>query len=127
MNIENKLHEELVAEFEELSGMEVGSDQYKTTVDGIAKLMDKAIEMERLDQEDKDKTETRDREYELKLKQMAEDRKDRLVKNGLTAASIFGGFVLTVWGALKSWKFEETGTVTSSAGRKFINNLFFKK
>ena len=58
---------------------------------------------------------------------MEDDKKDRLVKNCLTGASILSGIGVTVWGALKSWKFEETGTVTSTAGRKFINNLFSKK
>lgn len=127
MNIENMLRDEIRDELEQLKKMELGTDKYKTTVDGLTKLVDKTIDMKKLEVEQKERAENRDTETDLKLKQMEEDRKDRRVRNGLTAVSILGGFAVTVWGALKSWKFEETGVVTSSAGRKFISNLFFKK
>lgn len=125
--IKTKLHIEIEEGFDKLNGMEIGTDQHKAAVDEIAKLMDRAIEIEKVENEAVDKKETRENEKLLRLKQMADDKKDRLVKNCLTGASILSGIGVTVWGALKSWKFEETGTVTSTAGRKFINNLFSKK
>lgn len=125
--IKTKLHIEIEEGFDKLNGMEIGTDQHKAAVDEIAKLMDRAIEIEKVENEAVDKKETRENEKLLRLKQMADEKKDRLVKNCLTGASILSGIGVTVWGALKSWKFEETGTVTSTAGRKFINNLFSKK
>jgi hypothetical protein len=107
--------------------MEPGTDAHKVTVDGLTKLMDRAIEMEKLDIDAKEKAENRKIDKELKLKQMEEDRKDRIAKNALTAASIFGGFALTVWGTVKSIKFEETGTITTIMGRGFIQKLLPKK
>lgn len=125
--IKTKLHIEIEDELDELSEMEVGTDQHKIAVDELTKLMDRAIELEKVENDAEDKKETRENENTLRLKQMEDEKKDRLIKNCLTGASIISGIGVTIWGALKSWKFEETGTVTSTAGRKFIGNLFSKK
>ena len=58
---------------------------------------------------------------------MEDERKDRLVRNGITIASIVIPTAVTIWGTLKSFKFEETGTVTTTIGRGFINKLIPKK
>lgn len=125
--IKTKLHVEIEEGFDKLNEMEIGTDQHKAAVEELSKLMDRAIELEKVENDAKDKEETRENEKTLRLKQMEDEKKDRLVKNCLTGASILSGIGVTVWGALKSWKFEETGTVTSTAGRKFISNLLSKK
>lgn len=125
--IETKLHIEIEEGFDKLNKMEIGTDQHKAAVDELAKLMDRAIELKKVEDDAEDKRETRKNEKTLRLKQMEDEKKDRLVKNCLTGASILSSIGVTVWGALKSWKFEETGTITSTAGRKFIGNLFSKK
>lgn len=127
MSIERLLRNEIQSEIEELGKTEVGSDQYKATVDGITKLTDRVIEMERLDLEIQEKEASRETEADLKLKQMAEDRKGRIVRDVLTAVGIVVPTVVTVWGALKSWEFEKEGTVTTMMGRGFINKLLPKK
>lgn len=127
MSIKTKLHIEIDEGFDKINEMEIGTDQHKAAVDEIVKLMDRAIELEKVENEAEDKKKTRENDKALRLKQMEDENKDRLVRNCLTGASILGGIGVTVWGALKSWKFEETGTITSTAGRKFINNLFSKK
>ena len=127
MSIKTKLHIEIDEGFDKINEMEIGTDQHKAAVDEIVKLMDRAIELEKVENEAEDKKKTRENDKALRLKHMEDENKDRLVRNCLTGASILGGIGVTVWGALKSWKFEETGTITSTAGRKFINNLFSKK
>lgn len=127
MSIKTKLHIEIDEGFDKINEMEIGTDQHKTAVDEIIKLMDRAIELEKVENDAEDKKKTRENDKALRLKQMEDENKDRLVRNCLTGASILSGIGVTVWGALKSWKFEETGTITSTAGRKFINNLFSKK
>lgn len=116
MNIETMLHEEIAEELKALSDLDFGTDDYKTTVDGVTKLMDRAIEMEKIHADE-----------EWKLKQAKEDRKDRIVKNCMTAAGIIVPTVLTIWGTLKSFEFEKEGTVTTIMGRGFINKLLPKK
>ena len=127
MSIKNLLKEEIESEFRELEKIEVGSDKYKSAVDGLTKLVDRSIELEKIEAERKDKIESREIENEIKLKQMADENKDRLVKNCLTGVSIGSGIVLTVWGALKSWEFEKEGTITSTMGRMFMNCFRLKK
>lgn len=126
-NIETQLNVEMKKEFEELAKMEAGTEKYKTTVDGLTKLMDKAIEIEKIHAEAEEKVENRKAENELKLKQLKSERIDQVTRNAITGVSVVGGFILTVWGTIKSIKFEETGTITTFAGRSFFNKLFLKK
>ena len=127
MSIDTMLREEIQDEITRLGKMELGSETYKTTVDGVTKLLDRANEMKKIDAEARDRAESREIEIQFKNEQMQNDKKDRIVKNILTALSIGGGFVLTVWGANKSWKFEETGTVTNGPGREFMKRIFRMK
>lgn len=126
-NIETLLHEEIQDGFDALSRMERGTEIHKTTVDEVAKLFDKAIEIEKIEIEAKDKAEAREIEARLKQAQMEEDRKDRRFKNGIALGGIVLPLAVTIWGTLKTLKFEEEGTVTTMMGRGFINKLIPKK
>lgn len=97
MEIKNLLEVEIREEFEKLSDMELGSEEHKTAVDGLTKLMDKHIEMERSAIERNDKLVTQEIEHENTVKQMKEERTDRIVKNILTGAGIV--LPLVVYGA----------------------------
>ena len=128
MSIQRLLREEIESEFKELSKITPGGEDYKVAVDGITKLMDRAIEMEKNEIDRQDRIDARDSENEFKTKQMEDEKKDRFVKNLLTGVGTIGGLVVTIWGAKKAWKFEETGTVASPVGRNFINKLIsFRK
>lgn len=123
MEIETMLHKQLATELSEMEKIEIGSDQRRAAVDELTKLMDRAIKMEELGIE----REAKENDRLLKIQQMDEDRKDRLVKNCMTAAGIILPVMLTVWGTLTSLKFEEEGTVTTIVGRGFVNKLLPKK
>lgn len=147
MNQKNRqlLEDEISAEFNTLKDMELGSEQYKTTVDQLTKLMDRSISLEKLDNESDDKVKDResdmnykteqlanDKEYRdsdiaLRKEQMDNDKRDRLIVNIITAAGIIIPSFITVWGTYKTLKFEEQGTVTTIMGRGFINKLLPKK
>lgn len=126
MNIDTKLELEIDSELEALDSMEVGSETYKATVDGLGKLLDRAIELERLEQEYEDKTITRKAEEEFKNRQLKEEKIDRWIKNGLAVTGIVVPTLLTVWGTVVSLNFEKEGTVTTGIGRGFINKLLPK-
>lgn len=123
MSIKTLLHEEIESEFKELEKTQVGSDEYKASIDGISKLIDRSIEISKLEADIKDKEETRELDTQLELKKQKDEYRNKTIANVLTGASIISGIALTVWGTLKSLKFEETGTVTTSAGRNFINGI----
>ena len=95
------LHDEIVSEIVELSKKDTGSEEYQIAVNGVTKLMDKELEWSKLDNEIEQKKLDRDSAERLKLKEIEEDRKDKRVKNTLTAVSVIGGFGLTIWGGIE--------------------------
>ena len=121
------LHEEIENQFYGLEGIEIGSEAYRNAVDGLSKLMDREIEISKLQAEREDKLESRAIETRLKNRQLMDDKTDKIIRNGLTAAGLVVTAGLTVWGTLKTFKFEETGTITSSIGRGFIQRLTPRK
>lgn len=132
MSVKNLLREEITDEIGHLSKMEVGSEDYEKTVNGLTKLVDRLNEMEKIEMEKTNsnvENECKIEENDLKRQQLEDDKKDRLIRNGITGVSVIGGLAVTVWGAVKTFKFEETGTITSQAGRQFINKAinFLKK
>lgn len=127
MEIETLLHKEIVRELNELGGLDIGSDAYRAAVDGSSKLLDRAIELEKISIDSQEKAENREVEEKLKQTQMKEDRIDRWIKNGLSAAGIVLPIMLTVWGTKKSFEFEKEGTITTIMGRGFIQKMLPKK
>lgn len=113
MEIESMLYERIAQDFENIKGMEVGSEEYKNAAATLNQFMDRAIEMEKIHVDKEDKLEIRE-----------DERKDRLIKNIFTGVNVLGGIVLVIWGTNKTIKFEETGTITTSAGKKFTNKIF---
>jgi len=126
MSLKTQLHDEIQSELSDISELEVGSDQHRTAVDSVTRLWDRMNESEKLEIEKKERAENREIDLDLKLRQMEEERKKRIIQNFIDVGGIVTTLGLTVWGTLKTLKFEETGTVTTTAGRNFINKLFRK-
>lgn len=127
MNIEHLLYDEMETEFTKLIDKEPGSDEHKAIVDELVKLMDRAIEMEKVNIDCQDKTEIRENEQTLKKQQFEDEKRDRLIKNIISIAGIALPLMVTIWGTKVSLKFEEEGTFTTLMGRGFINKLLPKK
>ena len=127
MNIEHLLYDEIETEFEKLRDKKPGSDEHKAIVDELVKLMDRAIEMEKVNNDCDDKTEIRENEQALKKQQFEDEKRDRLIKNIISVAGIALPLLVTIWGTKVSLKFEEEGTFTTIMGRGFINKLLPKK
>lgn len=128
-DIKSLLKKEIEAEFLELEKMQIGTDDYKTSVDGITKMIDKSIEISKIEADIDSKKEALDVETDLELKKQKNEHFNKMIVNILSGASIVSGVALTIWGTYKTLKFEETGTVTTTAGRNFINSVvkFFTK
>lgn len=121
------LEAEIETELERLEDMEPGSDEYKLTIDGVTKLIDRKIEMDKNEEEFNEKRLSRLSENESKEKR---SKLDKISTIGAIAVPVFifvGETIRIIWGTNKTLKFEETGTVTTNAGRSFINKLFSKK
>lgn len=116
MNMKTMLDVEIEERINKLANMELGTKEYNDAADGIATLMDRRLKIEELEM------------TELKNeKQASEERKSRLWKTIIDAGLGIAGIGVTIWGAKASFKFEETGTITTQAGKKFIDKLFFRK
>ena len=123
MSIQNLLRAEIQTEMEELNKIQLGTEEYRARIDGLTKLIDREIEIEKLSIDDH----VKDEELRMKREQMEQERRDRWIKNGITIGGILIPAGITIWGTLKSLKFEETGTVTTVMGRGFLNKLLPKK
>ena len=128
MSLEILLDKELESSINSLEDIPLGTEEYKASVDAITKLLDKSIELKKLEIEADDKIKTREFEESIKTQQMECERKDRIIKNWLTGASIVIPAGCGIWGFIKSIKFEETGTITTLSGRNILGSILkFKK
>lgn len=116
MNIEEMLDDDLVSESAKLRTTPYDDKNYGTVSDTVGMLYDRKIELEKV------KNEQLFREQQLR-----DEKKDRLIKNLLSAAGIVLPLAVTIWGTKVSLKFEEEGTFTTIMGRGFINKLLPKK
>ena len=116
MDIEKMLHDEITTDFEKLKEADFGTDEYRSGVDSVAKLMDRAIELKKIDSD-----------AELKKAEQTNEKRNRLVGHILTGVTTAAGLALTIWGTKASFEFEKEGTVTTIMGRGFINKLLPKK
>lgn len=127
MTIEKLLHEEIESEFKDLVNLKLGSDEYKTTVDGLTKLVDRAIKIDELNVDEQNKIDSRETETNLKQQQIDNERRDQKVRNGISIAGIVIPVAVTIWGTIKTLKFEQEGTITTNAGREFMKRIFSRK
>ena len=129
MDINDLLLEEIEQEFNDLKDVEMGTEKYKASVDGLAKLVDRAIELRKIDADRNDKEselDIRSKDLELREQRDKYDKIDQLIRNGISIAGIVIPTVVTIWGTLKTFQFEEEGSITTNIGRGFINKLLPK-
>ena len=129
MDIDDLLLEEIEQEFSGLKDVEMGTEKYKASVDGLAKLVDRAIELRKIDADRNDKEselDIRSKDLELREQRDKYDKIDQLIRNGISIAGIVIPTVVTIWGTLKTFQFEEEGSITTNIGRGFINKLLPK-
>ena len=156
MSVKELLAKEIEDGLAILKDTEMNSDEYKTEVDSLVKLIDRfntmtqnelsnaekaraqaneqALNDARLKLEREIKFEqlyaekaAQEREYVLKVKQAEDEKKDRFIRNIMTGAGIIIPTGVTIWGVLKSFEFEKEGTVTTILGRGLINKLLPRK
>ena len=111
----------------EIKSMEVGSDEHRAAVDSLTKLVDRIIELEKLEVEAENRDTDRANENYYRELEMKSNRKDRIIKDVITVAGIVVPATLAIWGTFVTLEFEKEGVVTTTAGKIFISKLFPKK
>ena len=126
MGIKNILREELEKELKELSRMQIGTEQYKITVDGITRLSDRIIELEKLESENAVKdfeNIVRTEEQDLKREQLKSEKRDRVVKNVITVGTAVLSVAVYALAFIASTNFEREGSFTTEGGKNSIRQL----
>lgn len=144
-NIKELLNEEIAAEIQAISSLDSGSEKKSKAIEDLAKLYRLRIEESKneLDAEDKRSRRTLEseasiREHEIKQSQLDEQikadeqfkscqlneqMKDRYFKVGIAAAELLIPLMFYGIWMRKGFKFEETGTYTSTTFRGLFNRF----
>lgn len=125
MEYENLMAEEIARK---VAGLELikDSNDYEKAVKAIVAMSNVVHDSRKLELEMDEQSIRLDNEYDIKIKQLDETKKSRIVNIGLGVAGIVVPTVITVWGTIKTLKFEQTGTITSNMTRNFTSRLFKK-
>lgn len=128
--IDELLNEEIADEIKALSELEAGSNEKSAAIENLTKLYKLRIEENKSSWDADDKYNRRimdeksnDKDDEIKQKQLEEQVKDRYFKVGIAAAELMIPLMFYGIWMNKGFKFEETGTITSSTFKGLINRF----
>lgn len=121
------LDEELESQFEEVHKISLGTDESKIAIDGVTKLADRSIELEKLRIQEEDLAEKRNMDYELRSEQIKKEHFRGMIDIGTKVLIGLGGLALSVWGTIYTTNFEREDNYTTSASRSWIGSLFKPK
>ena len=129
-NIDELLSEEIAAQIKALSDLQSGTKEKSTAIDDLTKLNKLRIDENKSVWDADEKYNRRmmdgesvDKDDEIKQKQLEEQVKDRYFKVGIAAAELMIPLMFYGIWMNKGFKFEETGTFTSSTFKGLINRF----
>lgn len=129
-SIKDLLNEEISKEIQALSGLNPGGKEKSTAIDDLTKLYKLRIEESKNEWEYDEKynrrvmeDEASARDEEMKRTQLSEQVKDRYFKLGIAAAELMIPLMFYGIWMKKGFKFEETGTYTSTTFRGLFNRF----
>lgn len=123
MSIKHDLIEEFTNQLGEVGKMEVGTEKYKIAMDGVTKLADRIIEIEKCEAENDIADETRISNELSKSEELRIDKRDRIIRNTIEAVKVIGGFGLTAWAFVAAMNFEKEGVLTTEGGKSALRSL----
>lgn len=112
MRISTKLSMEIDDDLDVMAKMEKGSEQHKVLLDGVDKLLAKAIEIERIE----------DERIEKEAARKARQR-EHMIDTAVKVVDIGLKTIVIGWGTVLCLNFEKTGAVTSRIGGGYLNAL----
>ena len=128
--IKNLLNEEIKNQINTISSMNVGDENYSKAVDSLVKLHKLRIEetksindSENLSYKRETDEETCKLNEEIRQEQLSEQKKDRYIRIGLDVAGLLVPIMFYSAWMRKGFKFEETGTFTSTTFRGLFGHF----
>ena len=122
-DIRELLGEEIKKEIRNLSSLESGSKEKSTVIEDLATLYRLRIEETKNELDFDEKYDSRASEQQLKKDQLDEQVKDRYFRLGVEAASILLPMMFYAVWMRRGFRFEETGTYTSTTFRGLFNRF----
>lgn len=125
-DIRQALADEIFSQLNELSNLEPGSKEQQMVVENVTKLYRLGLEDVKTDTDYDEKVNRREmdtRAEQLKRDQLAEQIKDRYFKLGVEVAGIILPLMFYATWMKRGFKFEETGTYTSTTFRGLFNRF----
>lgn len=114
-----KIRQALWADYKDVSEKltVVASDdnRYKDLLDERDKLRNELIKLDQVEMETK-----------IKKSQIEADDKRELVRNKITIGTFIVSTGISVYAIVRTFKFDQTGTVTSTLGRNILNGVLPK-
>jgi hypothetical protein len=121
--IRDLLGEEIKTEIRNLSTLEAGSKEKSKAIEDLAKLYRLRIEETRNEWDFNEKYESRDSDIQFKKDQLREQVKDRYFRLGVEAVSIILPLMFYATWMKRGFRFEETGTFTSTTFRGLFSRF----
>ncbi len=135
--IRQALADEILSQLNGLSNLQPGSKEQQTAVENVTKLYRLGLEDVKADtdydekvyrrdidaQHEQDELDRQTREEQFKKDQLAEQIKDRYFKLGVEVAGIVLPLIFYATWMKRGFKFEETGTYTSTTFRGLFNRF----
>jgi hypothetical protein len=117
------LEEEIKSMIQNLSSLPSGSKEKSTAIDDLVKLYKLRIEETKNEWDFKEKYYVHESDKQFKKTQFEEQVKDRYFRLGVEAAGIILPLIFYGIWMRKGFKFEETGTFTSTTFRGLFNRF----
>ena len=112
----NKIEETLWKDYDKVTHLiessEVGTAEYKELVQEREKIMDDLVKLEQIDSEANVKA--------LQIK--SEDKREK-IRNIITIGTFGANLILMICTIKKTFDFDKVSTVTSTVGRKMLNEV----
>lgn len=117
MSIKEKIAEEFESQMDILHKMKLGTDEYKVTVDGITKLADRVIELEKLEAEKESKNADRELDTYFKTQELCAAKNESKTRTKVDVFKTVTPLVVAFAMGVVTMIWEKTDTMTSTAGK----------
>lgn len=119
MSVKQKLEDEFESQMNLLSNMDVGTDEYAKTVEGVSKIADRLIKIQQLNDEYDLKSREIENAKENRIQEEEQARKKNRIDWGKVIVPTVGAFTMGIITMI--W--EKTDTLTSSAGKSALRDI----
>lgn len=114
-----KLKETLWSDYDDnsvmIKGFTPGSTEYKTLMEERDKIRNELLKVEQIEED-----------REVRKQQIESDNKNELNRNRIAIGTFAITTVVSIYTVVKTFKFDQESTITSTLGRNMLNNVTSK-